>query len=109
MLMQSAVLHHILANSVQRALANLTEDYSAGSGISSGGNLAEGAARNDFFLRRLTARACTRRIRQAEIWAKSMRVAGVTTKVRTVANPRPKTIAVERWIHHWVDGAPIIT
>ncbi len=34
--------------------------------------------------------------------------AGVTTSVRMVAKPRPKTIAVESWIHHCVDGAPMV-
>ena len=41
--------------------------------------------------------------------ANSISVAGVTTSVSTVAKPRPKTIAVDRLIHHCVDGAPIVT
>jgi hypothetical protein len=32
--------------------------------------------------------------------------AGVTISVSNVAKPRPKTIAVDRLIHHCVEGAP---
>ena len=35
--------------------------------------------------------------------------AGVTISVRTVAKPSPNTIAVDRLIHHCVDGAPTVT
>ena len=41
-------------------------------------------------------------------WAIAISAAGVTISVSTVAKPRPKTMAVERWIHHCVDGAPIV-
>ena len=38
----------------------------------------------------------------------AMSAAGVTINVSTVAKPRPKTIAVDRLIHHCVDGAPTV-
>ena len=42
------------------------------------------------------------------MFAIAISIAGVTTKVSTVAKPRPKTIAVERLIHHCVAGAPTV-
>ena len=37
-----------------------------------------------------------------------MSIAGVTTSVSTVEKARPKTMALDREIHHGVDGAPIV-
>src|SRR5215218_7647820 len=45
--------------------------------------------------------------RHAARLARPISIAGVTTRVRTVAKPRPKTMAVDRWIHHCVEGAPM--
>src|SRR5438132_10067408 len=46
--------------------------------------------------------------RRVRTFSTSISAAGVMIKVRTVANPRPNTIAVERLIHHWVAGAPMV-
>ena len=40
------------------------------------------------------------------MFAMPMSAAGVRIRVSTVAKPRPKTIAVDRLIHHCVAGAP---
>ena len=40
--------------------------------------------------------------------ARSIRAEGVTTRVSTVAKARPKAMAVESWVHHWVEGAPTV-
>ena len=43
---------------------------------------------------------------QALRLVRAMSAAGVATNVSTVAKLRPKTMAVESWRHHWVEGAP---
>src|SRR5262249_8843416 len=52
------------------------------------------------------SRAPVRR-RHSRMFSIVIRIAGVTMSVSTVAKPSPNTIAVERWIHHCVAGAPI--
>ena len=48
------------------------------------------------------------RSRHSRMFSIAIRAAGVTIRVRIVAKPRPNTIAVERWIHHCVAGAPTV-
>src|ERR1700704_5302228 len=52
--------------------------------------------------------AVPHRLRRSAICSIAIRAAGVTTSVNTVAKARPKTMAVERLIHHCVDGAPTV-
>jgi hypothetical protein len=40
------------------------------------------------------------------VFSRHIRAEGVTTSVKTVEKLRPKTIAVESWTHHCVEGAP---
>src|SRR5438093_4630369 len=49
-----------------------------------------------------------KRRRRSRKLAIAISAAGVTIRVRTVAKPRPKTIAVDRLIHHCVAGAPTV-
>jgi hypothetical protein len=53
--------------------------------------------------------AAAQRARRSLKLAIPISAAGVTMSVSTVAKPSPNTIAVERWIHHWVAGAPTVT
>src|SRR5439155_8892107 len=53
--------------------------------------------------------AAIQRSRFTRMFSITIRAAGVTISVSTVAKPRPKTMAVERWIHHCVAGAPTET
>src|SRR6266436_7592410 len=52
--------------------------------------------------------AAERRRRRSRRLAIAISAAGVTTRVSTVAKPRPNTMAVERLIHHCVAGAPSV-
>src|SRR5690554_1834954 len=36
----------------------------------------------------------------------STSMAGVSSRVRKVAKARPPAMALDSWVHHWVDGAP---